>query len=172
MRVPAFPTASTGTLRERLAKVNPQAFPKKARLLKHADFERVYKTGERLFCKDLTFFFGRGVGGPGLAEPGKVSTPGVRVGLTVGRALGGAVVRNRIKRRVREAVRKHLKEISSPVDVVVNPKKSAADVDLAELEKQVHQSFVAIERGERGSAGVSRQPRERKKSERTEGKSR
>lgn len=127
--------------------MKPEAFPKSARLLKHADFERVYQAGERLFSKDLTFFFSRS---PDTSSDAEALSPGVRVGLTVGRALGGAVARNRIKRRVREALRKHLQELSSPVDVVVNPKKSAGEVELGELEKQVQQSFAAIGRGERG----------------------
>jgi ribonuclease P protein component len=152
----AFPLVSTGT-RAEAAPVKPQAFPKSARLLKHADFERVYNSGERLFCKDLTVFFVRG--GQGASEA-QVSSGAVRIGLTVGRALGGAVVRNRIKRRMREALRKHLQELSSPADIVVNPKKSAAVAELAELENQVRQSFAAIERGERGErrAAVSRPP--------------
>lgn len=133
--------------------MKPQAFPKSARLLKHADFERVYKTGERLFAKDLTFFFTRNSDPSSDGEKG--SPRAVRIGLTVGRALGGAVVRNRIKRRVREALRKQLQELASPVDVVVNPKKSAAEVEFPELESQVRQSFAAIERGERGRSSAN-----------------
>lgn len=138
--------------------MNSQAFPKTARLLKHADFERVYKTGERMFAKDLTLFFTRDN-----AEAAQKGSP-VRVGLTVGRALGGAVLRNRIKRRVREAIRKNLHEISLPMDVVVNPKKSAAAVEFGDLEKQVRQSFIAIARREKGPGRIARSsPHERKR---------
>ena len=140
-------------------KAGGQAFPKSSRLLRHADFERVYKTGDRLFSKDLTFFFTRKANA--LSDGGTSSVQRVRVGLTVGRALGGAVMRNRIKRRVREALRKHLQELSLPVDVVVNPKKSAAEADMAELERQVTQSFAAIERGEPGSGQGRRPQRDR-----------
>ena len=136
--------------------MRPQAFPKSARLLKHADFERVYNSGERLFCKDLTVFFVRGARGSSEANP---SSDAVRIGLTVGRALGGAVVRNRIKRRVREALRKHLGELSPPLDVVVNPKKSAAEVEFLDLEEQVRQSLATIGRGERGAAPRKGSPR-------------
>ena len=124
-------------------KSSRQIFPKRARLLKHADFERVYQTGKRHFCGNLTFFFI-----PTTPNPAEENRVRVRVGLTVGRALGGAVERNRIKRRVRAAVRKHLQELLSPVDIVINPKKSAANVDFAQLEKEVHLGFAAIERGE------------------------
>ncbi len=79
-------------------------FPRGARLLRHADFERVYKQGRRHFSASMTVFYlqrpevqlGKG------KSPG---APGLRVGFTVGRALGGAVQRNRMKRRLREAVR-------------------------------------------------------------------
>src|SRR5271166_5502396 len=78
------------------------------RLLKHSDFERVYKQGRRQFSSHMTVFYLRRAeaeapmgGAPGVSAPGK----GARVGFTVGRLLGGAVERNRIKRRLREAVR-------------------------------------------------------------------
>jgi len=127
-----------------------ESFPKSARLLKHADFERVYRTGQRHFCGSLTFFFVRVA-----ARDASANRAGVRVGLTVGRALGGAVERNRIKRRVRAAVRKHLQELSSPVDIVINPKKSAAAVEFAQLENEIQQGFAAIERGEGSNAAGS-----------------
>ncbi len=66
-------------------------FPRAARLLKHADFDRVYKQGRRHFSSHMTVFYLRQAEGE------------ARIGFTVGRVLGGAVVRNRIKRRLREA---------------------------------------------------------------------
>src|SRR5690242_10545966 len=67
------------------------------RLLKHADFQRVYKDGRRQFTGNMTVFFLRRAVSDGL---------GPRIGFTVGKVLGGAVDRNRIKRRMREAVRR------------------------------------------------------------------
>lgn len=131
-------------------KRSSESFPKSARLLKHADFERVYRTGQRHSCGSLTFFFVRVA-----ASDASAKRVGVRVGLTVGRALGGAVERNRIKRRVRAAVRKHLLQLSSPVDIVINPKKSAAKVGFAQLENEIQQGFAAIKRGEGSSAAGS-----------------
>ncbi len=75
------------------------AFPKSRRLLKHADFQRVYQTGRRQFTGNMTVFFLR------RAASDDDSGSSLRVGLTVGKVLGGAVDRNRIKRRMREAVR-------------------------------------------------------------------
>ena len=75
-------------------------FPKSRRLLKHADFQRVYQGGRRQFTGNMTVFFLRRSSG---LQPGTDDAP--RVGFTVGKVLGGAVERNRIKRRMREAVR-------------------------------------------------------------------
>ncbi|MGA7647601.1 MAG: ribonuclease P protein component, partial [Terriglobales bacterium] len=66
------------------------SFPRAARLLKHSDFDRVYKQGRRHFCSHMTLFY--------LRQESASSQSGARVGFTVGRMLGGAVVRNRIKR--------------------------------------------------------------------------
>lgn len=120
-------------------------FAKSARLPRHADFDRVYRTGRRHFAGHMTvFYLGREENGP-------------RVGLTVGRALGGAVERNRIKRRLREAVRLHLKELGAAVDVVINPKKSALQAEFAQLEGEVAQAFRKI--GGQPSA-ISRQEKQ------------
>ncbi len=69
---------------------------------------------------------------------------GPRVGVTVGRVLGGAVERNRIKRRVREAVRASLSGLALPVDIVINPKKSARTKDFSILQKEVARAFDVI----------------------------
>ena len=83
-------------------------FPRTARLLRHADFERVYKQGRRHFSASITVFYcPRPEAESRKPEAAPTSAPisGLRVGFTVGRALGGAVQRNRMKRRLREAVR-------------------------------------------------------------------
>lgn len=108
-------------------------FPKSRRLLKHADFQRVYQSGRRQFTGNMTVFFlrrSRGTEGSGSGtEP--------RVGFTVGRALGGAVERNRIKRRMREAVRRSASACDGPVDLVFNPRSSVLDLRFAELANEV-----------------------------------
>jgi len=101
-------------------------FPKSKRLLKHADFQRVYQSGRRQFTGNMTVFFLRR---QAEAEPGC----GPRVGFTVGKVLGGAVERNRIKRRMREAVRLSAAACEAPVDVVFNPRKSVFGLPFAEL---------------------------------------
>jgi ribonuclease P protein component len=103
------------------------------RLLRHADFERVYKQGRKHFSSHITVFYLR-------REDGE----GMRVGFTVGRALGGAVDRNRMKRRLRESVRLTRPRPSPAVDVVINPKKSVRTVTFPILLGEMSRAFEVI----------------------------
>jgi ribonuclease P protein component len=102
--------------------------------LKHADFDRVYKQGQRQFSSHMTVFYLRRASGA------------ARVGFTVGRVLGGAVDRNRIKRRLREVVRRHRSLLTTPVDVVINPKKSVLNMEFPELVEEMRRAFEQIAR--------------------------
>jgi ribonuclease P protein component len=119
-------------------------FSKTSKLLRRADFQRVYKQGRRHFAAHMTVFYLRrdDVARP----PSALDVPGnrPRVGLTVGRVLGGAVDRNRIKRRLREAVRYHLAALAVGVDVVINPKKSALKAEFNVLQDEVARAFRVI----------------------------
>ena len=117
-------------------------FPKAARLLKHADFERVYKQGRRHFSSHMTVFYL-----PQAEGTTKRTTEGTaRTGFTVGRVLGGAVQRNRIKRRMRNAVRQRRSILTGPVDVVINPKKSVLKAEFPILLEEVTRAFELIAR--------------------------
>ena len=126
-------------------------FPRSARLLRHADFERVYKQGRRHFSASITVFYwprpeaGRNAGGASAPQ-------GLRIGFTVGRALGGAVQRNRMKRRLREAVRMTRPSAAIAADVVINPKKSLLSTDFAALQNEVSRAFAVIEQKLSGKA--------------------
>ena len=109
-------------------------FSRSSRLLRHADFERVYKQGQRHFAAHMTVFYLR-----------RAQGDAARVGFTVGRVLGGAVDRNRMKRRLREAVRRHLPP-GVPVDVVINAKKSLLTADFADLLVEVSRAFAVIQK--------------------------
>ncbi len=115
-------------------------FPKSQRLLRHADFERVYKQGQRHFAAHMTVFY--------LARPSETADAGVgsRVGFTVSKALGGAVQRNRMKRRLREAVRLHGVLTGINADVVINPKRSLLAVEFSEIRNEITKAFVVIEK--------------------------
>ena len=121
-----------------------KVFPRECKLLRHADFQRVYQQGGRHFAAHMTVFY-LGRKNVYSAEMPVFPASGPRIGLTVGRGLGGAVERNRIKRRLREAVRASLGEFKAPVDVVINPKKSALTADFAALRAEVAQAFGKIQ---------------------------
>jgi ribonuclease P protein component len=128
-------------------------FPKTARLLKHSDFERVYRQGRRFSLPDLAVFYlpqiETGSEASSLGAVRKQAVSGFRVGFTVPRALGGAVQRNRIKRKMREAVRlsSSLARNYHAADVVINPRRSVAEIDFERLLSQVREAFQAIARG-------------------------
>lgn len=113
-----------------------QKFLRRFRLLRHSDFERVYKSGRRHFAPHMTVFY----------LP-RANGEGTRIGFTVGRVLGGAVERNRIKRRLREAVRLHWPKTAAAFDVVVNPKKSALRAEFSELCSEICRAFEVIGKG-------------------------
>jgi ribonuclease P protein component len=128
------------------------AFPRSARLLRHADFERVYKLGRRHFSASMTVFYWQR---PEAVGVNSTVASGLRIGFTVGRALGGAVQRNRMKRRLREAVRLTRPAEGASADVVINPKKSLLTVDFAEVVNEVSRAFVVIEEKLAGKARTS-----------------
>jgi ribonuclease P protein component len=154
-------------------------FPRTARLLRHADFERVYKQGRRHFSATMTVFYlarpnasdrtredqahddrtrdNRTRAGAVLAAgAGSPAISGLRVGFTVGRVLGGAVQRNRMKRRLREAVRMALPSPGVAVDVVINPKKSLLSVDFSAVRTEVSRAFDVIEQKLAGKPEANR----------------
>lgn len=124
------------------------AFPKSSRLLRHADFQRVYQTGRRQFTGNMTVFFLR------RAASDDDYRSSLRVGLTVGKVLGGAVDRNRIKRRMRAAVRSSWPAQKAPVDVVFNPRKSVLELPFAEVAQEVARGLqLAVQRAREAQEG-------------------
>jgi ribonuclease P protein component len=132
-----MPEAWSRLLTDLAPQTAKKTFPKHRRLLRHSDFERVYKQGRRHFASQLTVFYlprtEQGAAGP-------------RIGFTVGKTLGGAVQRNRIKRRLREAVRLNGSSPALKFDVVINPKKSALSVEFSILQSEIAKAFQVIQR--------------------------
>jgi ribonuclease P protein component len=127
-------------------------FPRAVRLLRHADFEDVYKQGRRHFSASMTVFYRPRPGKTAELQENRPQSnmktrepEGVRVGFTVSRALGGAVVRNRMKRRLREAVRLSGLPERVAVDVVINPKKSLLGADFSAVLNEVSRAMSVIE---------------------------
>jgi ribonuclease P protein component len=123
-------------------------FPKSKRLLKHADFQRVYKNGRRQFTGNMTVFFLR----RDLNQEGAGLRDGPRVGFTVGRVVGESVERNRIRRRMREAVRSSWQGIEGPVDVVFNPRRSVMGLPYNDLVNEVSRGLRLASQRARVSA--------------------
>ncbi|HEY6253843.1 MAG TPA: ribonuclease P protein component [Candidatus Angelobacter sp.] len=113
-----------------------QRFPKSLRLLRHADFQAVYKEGRKHFSGNITVFYRL-----------RAEATGPRVGFTVGKVLGGAVQRNRIRRRMRAVVQRHLSGILLPLDVVIHPRKTVLDMDFDRLDAEVEQVLAIIQKG-------------------------
>jgi ribonuclease P protein component len=149
-------TAAVGIWTESSMPPKKAIFPRSARLLRHADFERVYKQGRRHFSASMTVFYWAR---PEVEKTSRARVPephrpsahepvmphGLRVGFTVSRALGGAVQRNRMKRRLREAVRMTRPVPGLDVDIVINPKKSLLAVDFSAVVSEVSRAFDVIE---------------------------
>ncbi len=96
--------------------------PKEARLLKRAEFLRVYEQGARIEGRFMTVFF----------LPGNAGRH--RVGITATKkAVGKAHDRNRAKRLLRESFRlsrAELDQIAAPLDWVINARRSISKVKL------------------------------------------
>ena len=134
-------------------------FPKSKRLLRHADFQRVYQAGRRQFTGNMTVFFLRRAPAPKV----RLRVDSLRVGFTVGKVLGGSVERNRIKRRMREAVRTSWPSMEAPVDVVFHPRKSVLELPFAQVASEVARGLnLAVQRAREAQPESNRHEGERK----------
>jgi len=106
------------------------SFPKTARVLRSAEFRRIYDEGFRVSTTCFVAFCAAGK-----------DCRGPRIGLTVPRGLGKAVVRNRIKRRIREAVRRQLWRLEPQWQIVINARQAALTAPFEDLTQAVERLF-------------------------------
>ena len=100
----------------------PRGRPKRGRLSRSAEFERVYRQGRSVGNRFLILY----------AFPRAGAADGPRLGLSVSRKVGGAVDRNRVKRLLRGAFAAETDRVPADHDVVVVARPEARD--LAERE--------------------------------------
>jgi ribonuclease P protein component len=91
--------------------------PRRGRLSRSADFDRVMRNGRSHAGRDLVLYvFPRGGDEP------------PRLGLSVSRKVGGAVDRNRVKRLLREAFSREVDRLPAGVDAVVIARPGAREI--------------------------------------------
>jgi ribonuclease P protein component len=113
---------------ERPRPIAPRGRPKRGRLSRSAEFERVYRQGRSVGNRFLVLYaFPRASGASGAD-----GAEGPRLGLSVSRKVGGAVDRNRVKRLLREAFAGELERVPADHDVVLVARPEVRD--LAERE--------------------------------------
>ena len=112
-------------LLEQMIPHNCLSFPKRRRLTRASEFERVKRGGTRERGKLLI------IGSLHVAEAGPF-----RAGVVTPHQLGSAVVRNRIRRRLREIVRRHQNQMRNNLWIVLVAKSEAARASYAALEDE------------------------------------
>jgi ribonuclease P protein component len=101
--------------------------PKRRRLSRSAEFERVYRHGRSKGNRFLVLY-----AFPRESDPAHPDDSGPRLGLSVGRRVGGAVDRTRVKRVLREAFWEEARRLPEGSDYVVVARPEA--LGLAERE--------------------------------------
>ena len=105
--------------------------PKKHRLRKRKDFERVAEKG-KLLTKDFL-----------VLKAAKNNLKLTRVGSVVSRKISRkAVLRNKVKRKLREAVRGNIRKIKLGYDLIFFTKKGIERKSFSEIKKMVEDLLV------------------------------
>src|ERR671935_3261994 len=92
--------------------------PRRRRLSRSAEFERVYRQGRSKGNRFLVLY----------AFPREAPADGPRLGLSVSRRVGGAVERSRVKRTLREAFWQEAERLPAGSDYVVVARPDAREL--------------------------------------------
>jgi ribonuclease P protein component len=106
------------------------SFPQQARLLRTADYRRVYDEGSRRQFGWMAVFLLR------------TGNHQARVGITVPRAFGGAVERNRMKRRLRHAIAACMDQLPAGWDIVLHPRAAGLKLEFTEMQATLRKVFA------------------------------
>jgi ribonuclease P protein component len=118
--------------------VGAQRGPKRRRLSRSAEFERVYRQGRSKGNRFLVLYaFPR-------AKGDEVDEGGPRLGLSVGRRVGGAVDRTRVKRVLREAFWAEAPRLPAGSDYVVVARPEALGLTEREGEPGIRTALAEL----------------------------
>jgi ribonuclease P protein component len=119
--------------------------PKRRRLSRSAEFERVYRHGRSKGNRFLVLYAFPRDGEPAGAD-------GPRLGLSVGRRVGGAVDRTRVKRLLREAFWEEARRLPADSDYVVVARPEALALAERDGLPGVRAALAELADGLRGAA--------------------
>lgn len=124
----------------------PARFRPRQRLKTRAEFDRVFRRGQRLDGRLFTLVVAPNGGDED------------RLGLAVSRKVGGSVQRNRAKRLLREGFRTLLRQGREALDVVVLAKPELATLGLREVRRELEQRLRRAGRVSSGRASPAAAP--------------
>jgi ribonuclease P protein component len=112
--------------------------PRKERLRRRADFQRLYRAGSKIETSGVLLFW-------------ECCDPGRRVGVSASRRIGGSVERNRARRRLREAYRLNKRVLPDGLDILLVARPGLLREPFERLCQTVAAGFAKM--GARRSAG-------------------
>ena len=133
------PSVSRTSTQEPDAPRASQGFPRRARITRGAELQRIAREGKRIRTMFLEV---RAIASP-LAHS---TTRQTRVGLIVPRHRQTAVARNRIKRRLRELSRTRLLPLDLTADVVIRIRPEAYRASFPDLASDFDRAVVQLNR--------------------------
>jgi ribonuclease P protein component len=133
------PSESRTSTQEPEAPKASLGFPRRARITRGADLERIAQEGKRI---RTVFLEVRAIASP-FVRPAGAQT---KIGLVVPRYRQTAVARNRVKRRLRELSRTRLLPADIPADVVIRIRPEAYGAGFPELAADFDRAMIQLNR--------------------------